>query len=160
MWVRSRKWACLVTWFCYHLIAQPGNKTGAPSWPDPYCLFVNIWLSNLALTLTHWHIFKVTCVVNSAAMMDIAHIDSICWWWHTSEAGGVNRCYIPRCWQRPSLKKWSTYISFAKHLIHVLRQFKACIMPGYVAPKCFGHFNLIHTLLDLINEAFYVSWKL
>ena len=36
IWVRSRRWACLVTWFCYHLIAKAGNKTGAPSWPDPY----------------------------------------------------------------------------------------------------------------------------
>ena len=27
---------CLVTWFCYHLIAKPGNKTAAPLWPDPY----------------------------------------------------------------------------------------------------------------------------
>ena len=26
----------VVTWFCYHLIAKPGNKTAAPSWPDPY----------------------------------------------------------------------------------------------------------------------------
>ena len=36
IWVRSWRWACLFTWFCYHLIAKPGNKTGAPSWPDPY----------------------------------------------------------------------------------------------------------------------------
>ena len=35
-WVRSRMCSCLVTWFCYHLIAKPGNKTAAPSWPDPY----------------------------------------------------------------------------------------------------------------------------
>ena len=34
--VMSRRRACLVTWFCYHLIAKPGNKTGAPSCPDPY----------------------------------------------------------------------------------------------------------------------------
>ena len=46
--VRSRRWACFVTWFCYHLIAKPGNwfcyhliakpgnKTGTPSWPDQY----------------------------------------------------------------------------------------------------------------------------
>ena len=26
---------CLVTWFCYQLIAKPGNKTAAVSWPDP-----------------------------------------------------------------------------------------------------------------------------
>ena len=34
--VRSQKCSCLVTWFCYQLIAKPGNKTAAPSWPDPY----------------------------------------------------------------------------------------------------------------------------
>ena len=34
--VKSWKCACLVTWFCYHLIEKPGNKTGALSWPDPY----------------------------------------------------------------------------------------------------------------------------
>ena len=35
IWVRSRRCSSLVTWFCYHLIAKPGNKTAAPSWPDP-----------------------------------------------------------------------------------------------------------------------------
>ena len=35
---RSRKCACFVTWFCYQMIAKPGNKTGPPSWPDPYHL--------------------------------------------------------------------------------------------------------------------------
>ena len=36
IWVRSRNWDCLVTWFCYQLIAKPGNKTATVSWPDPY----------------------------------------------------------------------------------------------------------------------------
>ena len=27
---------CLVTWFCYQLIAKPGNKTATVPWPDPY----------------------------------------------------------------------------------------------------------------------------
>ena len=27
---------CLVTWFCYQLIAKPGNKTATVTWPDPY----------------------------------------------------------------------------------------------------------------------------
>ena len=31
IWVRSLNCGCLVTWFCYHLIAKPGNKTTAPS---------------------------------------------------------------------------------------------------------------------------------
>ena len=40
IWVRSRNCGCLVTWFCYQLIAKPGNKTATPSWPDPYILSV------------------------------------------------------------------------------------------------------------------------
>ena len=34
--VRSRRWAWLVTRFCYQMITKPGNKPGPPSWPDPY----------------------------------------------------------------------------------------------------------------------------
>ena len=40
IWVMSRRCGCLVTWFCYHLIAKPGNKTAALSWPDPYTLSI------------------------------------------------------------------------------------------------------------------------
>ena len=36
IWVRSQNCGCLVTWFCYQLIAKPGNKTATVSWPDPY----------------------------------------------------------------------------------------------------------------------------
>ena len=39
IWVRSRNCGCLVTWFCSHLIAKPGNKTATVSWPDPYQLW-------------------------------------------------------------------------------------------------------------------------
>ena len=28
--------AVLLPRFCYYLVAKPGNKTAAPSWPDPY----------------------------------------------------------------------------------------------------------------------------
>ena len=42
IWVRSRNCGCLVTWFCYHLIAKPGNKTAAVSWPDPYDAWILI----------------------------------------------------------------------------------------------------------------------
>ena len=34
--VRSPNCGCLVTWFCYLMIAKPGNKTATVSWPDPY----------------------------------------------------------------------------------------------------------------------------
>ena len=33
--VRSWNSGCLVTWFCYQLIAKPGNKTATVPWPDP-----------------------------------------------------------------------------------------------------------------------------
>ena len=36
IWVRSRNVAVLLTWFCYQLIAKPGDKTAAVTWPDPY----------------------------------------------------------------------------------------------------------------------------
>ena len=38
IWVRSWNCGCLVTWFCYQLIAKPGNKTATVPWPDPYVL--------------------------------------------------------------------------------------------------------------------------
>ena len=36
IWVRSWNGGCLVTWFCFQLIAKPGNKTATVLWPDPY----------------------------------------------------------------------------------------------------------------------------
>ena len=35
IWLRSWRYNRLVTWFCYQLIAKPGNKTATPPWPDP-----------------------------------------------------------------------------------------------------------------------------
>ena len=55
IWVRSRRCGCLVTWFCYHLIAKPGNKTAAPSWTDPYYirLFTSIYHLHKLIKLEH-----------------------------------------------------------------------------------------------------------
>ena len=36
IWVRLRNCGCLVTWFCYQLIAKPDNKTTTIPWSDPY----------------------------------------------------------------------------------------------------------------------------
>ena len=44
IWVRSRNCGCLVTWFCYHLIAKPGNKTATVPWPDPYHHWCRPWV--------------------------------------------------------------------------------------------------------------------
>ena len=49
IWVGSQNCGCLVTWFCYHLIAKPGNKTAAVPWPDPShvtVLVLNYGISN------------------------------------------------------------------------------------------------------------------
>ena len=35
IWVWSQNCGFLVTWFCYQLIAKPGNKTATCPWPDP-----------------------------------------------------------------------------------------------------------------------------
>ena len=43
IWVRSRNCGCLVTWFCYQLIAKPGNKTATVLWPDPYKIHGAFW---------------------------------------------------------------------------------------------------------------------
>ena len=36
IWVRTHNCGCLVTWFCYQLIAKPVNKTAAVWWLGPY----------------------------------------------------------------------------------------------------------------------------
>ena len=76
MWVRSRNCGCLVTWFCYQLIAKPGNKTAAVPWPDPCiilwlqfqddtastklcCCQWNLWVESLWQTsLRSWHLHQ------------------------------------------------------------------------------------------------------
>ena len=48
IWVRSWNCGCLIAWFCYQLIAKPGNKTAAVSvtWP--------IWAFPSANALPHF----------------------------------------------------------------------------------------------------------
>ena len=53
-WIRSWSWGYLVTWFCYQLIAKPGNNIATPPWPEPYiytyiCVCVYL-LADLPLT--------------------------------------------------------------------------------------------------------------
>ena len=48
--VKSRNWGCLVTWFCYQLIVNPGKKKKASiSWPDPFVFgsFLRAYLNYL-----------------------------------------------------------------------------------------------------------------
>ena len=57
-WVRLQC-GCFVTWFCYQLIAKPGNKTAAPLWPDPdsgkYKTEHHITIKVTSRSLLKWH---------------------------------------------------------------------------------------------------------
>ena len=58
-WSGHEGGACLVTWFCYHLIAKPNNKAGAPSLPDPYVVPQKLYLMNS----NHVVIYFWDCVI-------------------------------------------------------------------------------------------------
>ena len=66
IWVMSRMCGFLVTWFCYHLIAKPGNKTAAPSWPGPIiCQKRCSWCSGQRID-KEWHLLEtVRCGYSS-----------------------------------------------------------------------------------------------
>ena len=62
----SQTWrcGCLVTWFCCQLIAKPGNKTAAPSWPDPY-LYPS-WANELSCCTFKYYSYADCCAASSA----------------------------------------------------------------------------------------------
>ena len=53
----------LVNWFCYQMIAKPGNKTTEPSWPDPYIpiyivLIFETWMMSLQFLFHVVHMLR------------------------------------------------------------------------------------------------------
>ena len=65
IWVRSRNCSCLVTWFCYQLIAKPGNKTATVPWPD----------GSISIGLRHAY---MPLAIHVYAMINLQDIP-ICW---------------------------------------------------------------------------------
>ena len=65
IWVGSWNCGCLVTWFCYQLIAKPGNKTATVSWPDPYEYIVYEVLLISSLQRNAWMLFNNFIIVMS-----------------------------------------------------------------------------------------------
>ena len=59
IWVRSRRCGCLVTWFCHQMIAKPGNKTAAHSWPDQYICGKHQWSIFLIRALGRHFLLRV-----------------------------------------------------------------------------------------------------
>ena len=51
--VRSQNCSCLVRWFCYQLIAKPGNKTASVPWPHLYSYWKFSTQARQNLTLSH-----------------------------------------------------------------------------------------------------------
>ena len=67
--VRSQRWACLVIWFCYQIIAKPGNKTGTPlfkkrhtfvTWPI-WTIYLNDYSWTLCGPLIPYRIVSDLC---------------------------------------------------------------------------------------------------
>ena len=78
IWVRSGRCSCLVTWFCYHMIAKPGNKTATPLWPDPYT-FTFIF-HRVVLTLsTHLGMHMGDAIIYYQFRSYIIHIGQLPW---------------------------------------------------------------------------------
>ena len=65
IWVWSRNCGCLVTWFCYQLIAKSGNKTATFSWPDPYCShhWDSVYCNTLCTQLFSWVIMHLLYIL-------------------------------------------------------------------------------------------------
>ena len=57
IWVSSRNCSCLVTWFCYQLIANQGNKTVAVPWPYPYDSALGKNNVNSCMIISHLQVF-------------------------------------------------------------------------------------------------------
>ena len=105
IWVRSWRCGCLVTWFCYQLIAKAGIKTAAPSWPHPYS-FVYVlncdlkarvmlnrdtWINRWSLF--HWRkLIAIYIYIHSA--FSIATIYATCcnWPWENETLGYLTWC--------------------------------------------------------------------
>ena len=67
------------TWFCYQLIAKPGNKTVAVSWPDPYA-------HGLCFLMFRWHLK----IINPFAFQQISLAQE--------QLGGKREGGVLGCW--------------------------------------------------------------
>ena len=97
IWVRSRNCVCLVTWFCYQLIAKPGNKTATLPWPDPYTyiyIYLIIWehvkQKTRLLIQGEVHIINKICTRQADAAIFQGSQHLIIWWWWGPVYGDVN----------------------------------------------------------------------
>ena len=118
MWVRSGRCGCLFTWFCYHLIAKPGNKTAAPSWPDP-CHGTYDPLQNL--NIKQLNLNKINLVnISSSIYLDDSYHGFQCYFKHFQAFLQENTLF--------SRQNWGSIISQGSSQIQTI--FKARIKLG------------------------------
>ena len=69
--IQLQRCACLVTWFCYQMIAKKGNKIGTPSWPDSYELQPIKFNQQTTARQQRWHTSRVNDMfyINLSAML-------------------------------------------------------------------------------------------
>ena len=94
IWVRSRSCGCLVTWFCYQLIAKPGNKTATVSWPDPIWTRNDLFLSSIFFCKLHFIIKQKNLSMESHSMAALIQVLFGKWFLQPSH-------YLDPWWQRP-----------------------------------------------------------
>ena len=79
-WVRSWNCDCPVTWFCYQLIAKPGNRTTTVPWPDPYtlhCFTAFVLLLKKVINALRF------CVIPLSQLLSDSHSCMSILWTHT-----------------------------------------------------------------------------
>ena len=76
--VRSRRCGCLVTWFCYQMIAKPGNKTATPLWHDPFAWYHLIYICfYLSVSKYHQTYLKALNISNASQVYSIKCVSKI-----------------------------------------------------------------------------------
>ena len=111
---------CLVTWFCYQLIAKPGNKTVAPQWPDQ-CLefkgiYEKLWLLEFSQVSFSWgggdiggRVCQCTSLADIKSMVVAAWNIGICRAFLGTSSGGMSM-WNPRCPQSVNVGYTVTYL--------------------------------------------------
>ena len=114
-WVRSQNCGCLVTWFCYQLIAKPGNKTAAVPWPDPDTdglVQIGVW----------WIYIFSPCVEllkvgHEGMWVQFGNQTLIALKWHSCYSGmHYNNTWLYCCFARNILRIWK-FLAFLQGLI-------------------------------------------
>ena len=103
IWFRSRNCGCLVTWFCYQMIAKPGNKTATVPWPDPYLVGIQLTVPDRAITkpccvsvfhlLDQWLVSRYQLL--AATTMTPHSVMYILYWYGLKPCCGVQKCQWP-----------------------------------------------------------------